>query len=262
MFSSLARNLDLIGRMTRQQVVGRYRGSIAGLVWTFAHPLLMLGIYTIVFSVVFQVRWGAEVGDKVQFATILFAGLIVHSLFAECLMRSPSLVSGNVNYVKKVVFPLEVLPWVTVSTALFHAAMSLLVLVVFLLVSSFTLQWTLVLVPLVLLPFVLFTVGVSWFLSSLGVYVPDISQVTGLATTALLFLSPVFYPVSAIPQAWQPVLYLNPLTFIIEQVRAVVIWGNLPDWSGLAIYLGVGIASAMFGHLWFQRTRRGFADVL
>ncbi len=262
MVATLMRNRDLVLQMTRRDIIGRYRGSVVGLLWSFVNPILMLSVYTFVFGVVLNARWGVDTGSKTEFATVLFAGLIVHSLFAECANRAPGLIVQNVNYVKKVVFPLEILPWVGMGSALFHAAMSVVVLFLFLLVLHFALPWTAVFLPLVLLPLVVFTMGVTWFLAAFGVYVRDVSQIVGILTTVLLFLSPIFYPASALPEGLRPYIFLNPLSFIIEQVRAVVIWGAWPDWSGLALYLALSALVAWLGFLWFQKTRRGFADVL
>lgn len=261
MVGSLIRHRSLILQMTVREVVGRYRGSIMGLTWSFLHPLLMLTVYTLVFGVVFKARWGG--GDsKLDFALILFAGMIVHGLFAECANRAPGLVLANPNFVKKVVFPLEILPWVTMGSALFHAALSLIVLLAFFAAFKLFLHPTVFLLPLVILPFVLLTMGVSWLLASLGVYARDVGQVIGVVTTLLLFLSPVFYPVSALPEGYRIFIQLNPLTFIIEQTREVVIWGRLPDWAGLVAYAAAGSVAAWLGFAWFQHTRRGFADVL
>ncbi len=262
MLSSFWQHRGLIWQMTKRDVIGRYRGSIMGLLWSFFNPILMLAIYTFVFSVVFQARWGVGAASKTEFAIVLFAGLIVHALFAECINRSPGVVLSNVNYVKKVVFPLEILPWVTLGSALFHAVVSVLVLIVFFAIVNMSLNWTAVLVPFVLLPLVILIMGLSWLLASLGVYVRDVGQVTGIVTTAMLFLTPIFYPLSALPEAYRPLLYLNPLTFIVEQGRGVLIWGNMPDWTGLGVYLIISILVAWLGFAWFQLTRRGFADVI
>lgn len=233
-----------------------------GLMWSFFNPVLMLAVYTFVFSVVFKARWSTESTSKTEFAIVLFAGMIVHGLFAECVNRAPGLILNNVNYVKKVVFPLEILPWVTLGSALFHASVSIAVLLIFYAVIHFSLNWTAIFIPVLLLPLALFTMGLSWFLASLGVFVRDIGQMIGIVTTILLFLSPVFYPVSALPENLRPLLHLNPLTFIIEQVRSVLIWGNVPNWIGLVIYLACSMLVACIGFFWFQKTRKGFADVL
>ncbi len=263
MAASLWRNRSLILALTKREVVGRYRGSVIGITWSFFNPITMLVIYTFVFSVVFKSRWGGD-GDesKIVFAIVLFVGMIVHGLFAECLNRAPGLILSNVNYVKKVLFPLEILPWVAFGSALFHTAISLLVLLMAQLILTQQLMWTVLLFPFVLLPLIFATMGFAWFLAGLGVYVRDIGQITGMITTVLLFLSPVFYPVTALPEEFRPWLLANPLTFIIEQAREVLIWGHLPNWMGLGGYTLVAIAIAWAGYAWFQKTRKGFADVL
>lgn len=256
------RSRDLIWQMTKREVVGRYRGSFLGLFWSFFNPVLMLIIYTFVFSVVFKARWGTGGESRFEFALILFCGLIAFNLFAEVLSRAPTLILGNVNYVKKVVFPLEILPLVAMGAALFHGIVSLGVLLVFYVLVSASLHWTIVFAPLVILPLILTTLGMSWFLASLGVFLRDVAQVVGLLVTVLMFLSPIFYPVSAIPAKYQVFIYMNPLTFIIEQMRDVLIWGKLPSWSGLCLVMLVGMLVAWGGLVWFQKTRKGFADVL
>lgn len=260
---TLLRNRRLIFQLARREVLGRYRGSLIGLAWSFITPLLMLAIYTFVFSTVFQARWGSgEEERRIDFAIVLFLGLIVHGIFAECINRAPQLIISNASYVKKVVFPLEIMPWVAMSSALFHAAACLLVLLAAQLLASGTLPWTWLLLPLVLAPLVLATMGIAWLLAALGVYVRDISQATSLVTSVLLFLSPVFYPVAALPASFRPYLLLNPLTFIIEQAREVAIWGRLPDWTGLLVYSLISLLLAWLGFWLFQKMRRGFADVL
>jgi lipopolysaccharide transport system permease protein len=262
MLKSLWGNRELIFQMTRREVVGRYRGSVMGLLWSFLNPIFMLTVYSFVFSVVFKARWSGAGESQTQFAVILFAGMTVHALLAEVLNRAPGIILGNVNYVKKVVFPLEILAVVSLGAALFHALISLLVLLAaFAMLNGFV-HWTVIFVPLVLLPLMIASLGFGWILSSLGVFVRDMGQLIGVLTTALLFLSPVFYPVSALPESFQPWLNLNPLTFIIEQTREVLVWGRLPDWKGLALYfIGAGLF-AWLGFFWFQKTRKGFADVL
>lgn len=254
---------QLVVQMTKREVVGRYRGSVLGLVWSFLTPVFMLMVYTFVFSVVFKARWG--VGDdetRTQFAMVLFAGLIVHALFAEVLNRAPGLIIGNVNYVKKVIFPLEILPVISMGAALFHLFVSVgVLLIAFVLISGY-LQWTVIFFPLVLLPLVVLTLGLAWLLASLGVFLRDVGQTIGVITTVMLFLAPVFYPISALPEVFRPWLMVNPLTFIIEQVRDVLIWGHMPNWIGLAAYSLGAFMVAWLGYFWFQKTRKGFADVL
>ena len=259
---SLWANRQLIARMGQREIIGRYKGSAMGLAWSFITPLFMLAIYTFVFSVVFQARWGTSEESKTQFAVVLFAGLIVHTLFSDVINRAPQLVLGNVNYVKKVVFPLEILPVVQLLSATFHALVSVAVLIAAQLVFQGSLPITALLLPVVLLPFLLLTLGLAWWLASLGVFVRDVGQTISLVTSVMLFMSPVFFPVQSLPPAMQPWMHLNPLTFVIEQVREVVVWGRLPDWQGLAVYSLASIATAWLGFAWFQKTRKGFADVL
>jgi lipopolysaccharide transport system permease protein len=266
MLRSLWVNRVLISQMSRREVVGRYKGSVMGLLWSFLNPLFMLVVYTFFFAVVFKSRWGAAPAgaeeSKTLFAVLLFVGMIVHGLFAEVLNRAPNLILGNVNYVKKVVFPLEILPAISMGTALFHSMVSVAVLLLVFLATNGYLHWTLVFFPLILIPLVIFTVGLAWILASLGVFVRDVGQSIGLGMTVMLFLSPVFYPVSALPESMQPWMLANPLTFIIEQARAVLIWGQQPNWYGLLTYTVVATLVAWLGYVWFQKTRKGFADVL
>jgi lipopolysaccharide transport system permease protein len=250
--------------MTRRDVVGRYKGSIMGLAWSFFNPVFMLTVYTFVFSAVFKARWGSAGGNesRTQFAVVLFVGLIVQGLFAEVLNRAPGLVLGNVNYVKKVVFPLEILPVISLGAALFHTLISLVVLLVAFVLFNGYVQWTALLTPLVLFPLIVATLGFSWILASLGVFIRDVGQTIGILMTVLMFLAPVFYPITAVPEQYRPWIMANPLTFIIEQAREVLIWGRLPNWGGLGIYLLAALGVAWLGFVWFQKTRKGFADVL
>ena len=188
--------------------------------------------------------------------------MIIHTLFAETLNRAPILIISNVSYVKKIVFPLQILPVIALGAALFHALVSLLVLMVALLIINAYLQWTLVFLPLIIIPFLMLTLGIAWMLASLGVFLRDVAQTISLFTTMLLFASPVFYPVTALPEYIRPWLMLNPLTFIIEQARAVLIFGQMPDLIGLLIYNFVALVVMWVGYAWFQKTRKGFANVL
>ena len=263
LIESLWRNRHLIVQMTRREVVGRYKGSALGLAWSFLTPILMLAVYTFVFSVVFKARWGTD-GDesKTQFALVLFVGMIVHGLFAEVLNRAPGLILSNVNYVKKVVFPLDVLPVIAMGAALFHASISLAVLLIAFALFNGYLHWTIIFVPVVLLPLVILTLGVAWIFASLGVFLRDVGQTVGIITTVMLFLAPIFYPITALPEEMRPWIMANPLTFIIEEARGVVILGRMPEWTGLGIYTLAATAVAWAGFAWFQKTRKGFADVL
>jgi lipopolysaccharide transport system permease protein len=254
----------LISLLIRREIAGRYRGSALGLLWSLLTPLFMLAIYTFTFSTVFRSRWAgqSDSASTGEFAIILFAGLIVFQLFAEVVTRAPNLILAHANYVKKVIFPLEILPLVALGSALFHAGVSLLVLFAFQLAIHGAIPPTALLLPLVIAPFCLLIVGLSWFLASLGTYYRDIGQVLGTLITAIMFLSPIFFPLSALPAWLQPWLIANPVAFPVEQARAVLIFGQLPDFSGLTVYTLIAAAIAWLGYLWFQKTRKGFADVL
>lgn len=262
MVASLWRNRELIKASAKREILGRYRGSAMGLLWSFFNPVFMLAVYTFVFSEIFKARWSAGSESKTEFALVLFAGLIVFNLFAECINRAPSLILSNANYVKKVVFPLEILPFVELLSALFHAAISLGVWLLAYLILFGVPKITVLYMPLVVLPFLFFIMGLSWSLASLGVYLRDVGQFINIATTTLMFLSPIFYPATALPESYRYLLYINPLTPVVEQVRAVLYFGNQPNFTMLGIYWFATLIIAWLGFAWFQKTRKGFADVL
>jgi lipopolysaccharide transport system permease protein len=261
---SLWHNHQLIAQMTKREVVGRYKGSAMGLAWSFFNPVFMLIVYTFVFSEIFKSRWSSAGGEesKTLFAVLLFVGMIVLSLFSEVINRSPTLILSNTNYVKKVVFPIEILPIVAMCAALFHTLISIGVLLMAFIFFNGYIHWTAVFFPLVLVPLIILTTGLAWMLASIGVFLRDVGQTIMIITTVLTFLSPVFYPVAAVPTWFRPFIMANPLTFIIEQAREVLIWGHLPDWQGLITYSFAATAIAWAGYAWFQKTRKGFADVL
>jgi lipopolysaccharide transport system permease protein len=258
----LLKHRHLIWSLALREIQGRYRGSFGGVVWSFINPLIMLGVYTFVFSFVFQARWGASSGSRVEFALILFLGMITYGVFAETVNRSPSLIVSSPNLVKKVVFPLEVLPIVVLIAAVFHLLISLVAWTI-IYVAFIGVPWpTFLLFPFVLAPLLLVTLGVSWIFASIGVFIRDATQFVAIFTTILLFVSPIFYPISALPEDYRFVLWLNPLTPVIEQVRAVAYWGALPDPLSWAISVLVGFVTAGVGYFFFQKTRKGFSDVL
>ncbi|WP_434715338.1 ABC transporter permease [Paraburkholderia sp. A3RO-2L] len=262
MIGAFRNNRALINAMVRREVVGRYRGSVMGIMWSFFNPLLMLAIYTFVFSEVFKARWHEGPSSKAEFALLLFAGLIVFNFFAECVNRAPSLILTNQNYVKKVIFPLEILPLVSLGSALFHAGVSMGVWMLAYVVLYGAPHLTALFLPVIVLPLLLLTAGLSWALASLGVYLRDVSQFVGIATSILMFLSPIFYPITSLPPRYQALMMFNPLSSMVEQVRAVLFWGQYPDVHYLVLcYLG-SILIAWLGFAWFQKTRKGFADVI
>jgi lipopolysaccharide transport system permease protein len=253
---------NLIRQLMYREVMGRYSGSFLGVIWSFFTPMLMLAIYTFVFSVVFKARWHGGSDSKTEFAILLFVGMIVFSIFSECINRAPGLIIGNPNYVKKVVFPLEVIPWAVLGSALFHASISLLVLFTFFILTGTSIPITSLTFPAILLPLLLFTLGLSWFLSALAVFIRDVAQTIGIAVTVLMFLSPVFYPLDALPDDFRTIASLNPLALIIESARDVLVWGRLPSLDSYLLNLLASLFVAFLGFAWFQKTRRGFGDVL
>ena len=266
---ALWRQRELWWQLSQREVQGRYRGSMLGWGWSLITPLLMLAVYTFVFSQVFQARWGnLQQGGPLVFAINLFAGLIVFSLFAETANQSPSLMLNNSNLVTKVIFPLEILPAVTVAAALFHALTSLVVLVGFQIVNGLAasggtgIQTTLLWLPLVWLPLLGGCLALGWLLSALGVYLRDLGQMIGVAVNLLMFLSAVFYPLSSLPARWQPLLQLNPLVLVIEQTRRVAVNGLPPSLGYLMGGCGLVLVACELSYRAFQKARRGFADVL
>lgn len=262
MFATALSNRFLIVRLVRRELALKYSGSVLGTVWSLLTPLLMLLIYTVFFSVVMKTRWSGVGFEGESFSLLLFAGLLVHLFYSEVMIGAPYLIVNNANYVKKTVFPLEVLSIVQSLTAAVGLLVNLLLLLVFVTVSKGLPAVTALFSLLILLPLFLVALGTSWFLSALGVYFRDISQISGLVASALLFASPVFYPVSALPEKYQIFLYLNPLTFIIEQLRVVILAGGMPNFSVLALYYAGALLFCRAGFGCMQRLKGGFADVL
>lgn len=260
--AALVEHRSLTLELAKRDVLGRYRGASFGLFWSLISPFLMLMIYTFAFGTVMGNRWPQVESGNTSFAIILFAALIVHGFFSEVLNKSPTLITANPNFVKRVIFPIDILPWPLVLSALFHAGTTLLVFLVLRLVMDGQLAWTTVFFPLVLLPLLVLCLAMAWFLSALGVYVRDITQVTPLLSLAMLFLSTAMMPLETVPESYRWVFEYNPLSFIIDQARAVLLWRQLPDWLGLGRYLAVAVVLAYAARYFFASVRRGFADVL
>ena len=259
---TLLANRHIVFQMARRDMIERYRGSMLGFAWSLLNPLFMLLVYTFVFTVIFGSKWPQTGGGSGDFAVNVFAGMIIFSIFAECASRAPVLVLQNANLVKKVVFPIEVLAWVPLMSSLFHALVSFGVLVVFVLVLAGRVHPTALLFPVAILPVVLLTLGISWFLSSLGVFFRDTSHTVALLLTAVMFMSPIFYPMSALPVSLRWLFELNPLARSIEDLRAIAIVGTLPPLVPFALNLLIAAAVAWAGMVWFVRTKHAFADVL
>lgn len=260
--SSLLRNLELFWALSKREVASRFKGSYGGLSWYVVQNLLLLTLYSFVFGTLFKNRWSS--GDHIQgnFTVALFIGLIVFNTFAECITRAPTLILANANYVKKVVFPLEVLPAVSLATALFNALIAFLVLIVVAFVLKAPLHWEGLWIPVIMIPLVVLTLGVGWFLAALGTYIRDINQMVTLLISAFMFLSPLFYQITALPKKVQTWVMFNPLTIPMQESRAALMFGETPDFGLLSLYLAVAVVVAISGYAFFQKARGGFADVL
>ena len=264
---ALARNLwthrDLVRQFTGREIAGRYKGSFFGLFWSFFHPLVLLLTYTFVFGLVFKSRWGGHSSASLgEFSLVLFSGLIAFNVFSESVNRSAGLIPSVPNYVKKVVFPLEILPVSVLGSSLFHALVSLGILVGASLAFGPGLRWTLVLLPVVALPLLFLTLGLSWFLAALGVYVRDVHYTVTLVVQVSFFVTPIFYPLDAVPEGFRHLVELNPLSPVVDNFRRVILWGTLPEWKPFAVWLGVTGVVMLLGYAWFMKTKKGFSDVI
>lgn len=261
---NLKQKWSLLKQLAIREIESRYRGAGLGLFWSIVTPLLSLAVYTFVFGTVFKSRWGSatETASPMEFAVILFSGLIMFQLLSEIINRAPGLIVSNSNYVKRILFPLELLIPSVAGAALFHALISLALILPFVFFVFGTIPATVVFVPIIILPFMLMLLGTGWFLASIGTFVRDIGQVIGTVTTAIMFLSPIFFPLSALPGWVTPGIYLNPLTVPIEQLRNVLIFGHMPDFLSLGLYTVASALIAVAGYYWFEKTRKGFADVV
>ena len=262
--ASLWAHRRLLKDLTWREISGRYRGSMLGIGWSILQPLLMLAVYTFVFSVVFGAKWSASAvpAGKFDFALFVFVGVLLHAILGEAITRSSTLVVGNANYVKKVIFPLEVLPVTVIGAAAFHAVIALVILLAGVVLLGGGLYWTVLWLPLLVLPLLVLSLGLAWGLAALGVFLRDTAQVTGVLASVLMFMAPVFYPVDALPETVRHWLYLNPLTFVIEQARGVIFAGQPADLPMLALFWAIALLVAQGGYWFFQKSRNGFADVL
>ncbi|RLC09737.1 MAG: ABC transporter permease [Deltaproteobacteria bacterium] len=254
---------DLIRQLAWREVVGRYKGSYLGLGWSFIQPIIMLCVYTYVFSTIFKAKWGVEPNEDITaFGLALFMGLITFTAFSEVFNLAPSLILANESYVKKVVFPLEILVVVIFLSAMTNAAFSLAALLTgFLFVHHF-IHWTVVMLPLVWLPMMLFTLGCGYLLASLGVFVRDLKATIGILSPMLFFLTPIFYPIKAVPERFRLISHLNPIAIFVEDSRRVVLWGLYPDWPWYFAGLTLSVLTLSLGFVWFMKTKKAFADVM
>lgn len=262
-FTCLRANKKLIIHLTRRDITMRYRSSILGGVWLFVQPLLLLALYSFVFQAVLRARWGIEgaEGSPVPFGLILFIGLVMHTVLSDTLVRAPASITSQESLVKRVIFPLEILPIVNVTSSLMTAVLSLLVLFVAMIVFAGFLYPTSILILLPLLGLALLAAGIGWILAALGVYIRDLNQIMPLFSTLLLFTAPIVYPRSMVPEEFQFLLMLNPLTVPVEWSRAILFEGVL--WHpGAELFLVLSAVVYVFGYGFFRMLRREFSDVL
>jgi lipopolysaccharide transport system permease protein len=263
---SLKHHFYLIKIMIARDVAARYKGSYLGLLWVFVTPLLLLSVYTFFFTVILKSKWPSnEAGlhhSNEMYAMLLFIGMIIHGFFSEAITRAPTIIINNTNYVKKVIFPLEILSFIVIGVASAQMIFNLIILFIALLVTGIGISWTALLLPLVILPLQISCLGIVWFFASLGVYLRDITQATGLIATITMFLSPVFYPASSLPEPYKTIMWLNPLTYVIEDTRKVLIFNTSPQWGWWFGNLVFSMFIAVIGYAWFQKTRKGFSDVI
>lgn len=257
----LYKNRSLIISLSRRDILQRYQGSFLGMFWSILTPIIMLAIYTFIFSVVFKAKWGIG-GDKYQFSMLLFSGLILFNLFSDILSRSATLMLSHSNYVTKVIFPIEILPWVITLSALFNFILSFGIWFVFYTLLIGLPSISVVFMPLIIVPFCFLCCGFAYFISSLGVFLRDLNQLVTLVVSALMFMTPIFYPITALPEKYQYYMYFNPITNVVEMFRDIAIYNNSLSLINYVIYLSSSLLIYLLGYLCFQKLRKGFSDVL
>lgn len=259
----LVGNRSLILHMVRRQLAQRYKGSVLGWLWSLVQPLMMLVVYAFVFGIIFKARWGTTPdGGSVTFAAVMFCGMATFNLFSETVNAAAPCILHNANLVKKVVFPLEILPVVHLTAALALTSVWFLLLLAGAVALGITFHATMLLLPVLLLPVMLLSLGLAFFVSSAAVYVRDTPHLVGVAIQILFFLTPIFYPVELVPETLRWVLELNPLSSMVEGVRTVMLFGQMPDWAALGRDLLISLLVCRLGLCWFLKTKKGFADVL
>lgn len=262
MLKILYKNSYLLKQLVKKDIQQRYQGSVLGMLWSFLVPILMLIIYTFVFSEVFQAKWDIDTSDKYQFALVLFCGLSAFNMVGEVMNRSTGLIAANTNYVKKVIFPLEMLPVVVTFSALFNCVISFLILIAAKLVLYQNVSITLYMIFLAMIPLIIMSVGLSLFISAISVYLKDVGNFISVLVAVLMYMSPVFFPLSAVPESFRGICEANPMTYIIENFRNVVLYGKSLDWQFFGISCAVALGIYLLGKVVFMRAKEGFADVL
>lgn len=262
MIKTIYNNNYLLRQLIKKDIEEKYKGSILGMLWSIIVPILMLCIYTFIFSEVFQAKWDIDTTNKYQFALVLFCGLSAFNLVSEVMNRSTTLIASNVNYVKKVIFPLELFPVVITFSALFNCVISYLILIVAIYILNGMISPTLFLIIPAFIPLIILTIGLGLFISALSVYLKDVSNAIAVIVTMLMYLSPVFFPLSSVPDDFRGMCEVNPMTYIIENFRNVVLYGEKLNLKFFVISSLFAVVIYAIGYLTFMRTKEGFADVL
>lgn len=255
-------NRLLIKQLVYKEVVGKHRGTHLGILWVVLEPLLMLAVYTFVFRIIFKRYWYSSNESIFEFSIILFSGLLIFNYFRDVISSAPQLIIKNSNYVKKVVFPLEILSGVSIFSGFINLCVSMIILATIHFLAKGQFYWAMLYVPIILIPYIFILLGASFFLASLGVYLRDVGQIIGLVVMATLFLSAIFYPFESVPERYRILFYLNPVAYTVEQFRGIMIWGRSPQLYWLMFYYPGSMLIGWLGFYWFQKTRKGFADVL
>ncbi|MDE7310461.1 MAG: ABC transporter permease [Eubacterium sp.] len=262
MLKTLYTNSYLLRKLVKKDIRQRYQGSVLGVLWSMLVPVFMLAIYTFIFSEVFQAKWNMDTTDTYQFALMLFCGLSAFNLLGEVMNRSTTLVASHANYVKKVIFPLEILPVVLTLSALFHCVVSYGILIAAKCILYRSISPTLYLFLPAMVPLVVLAVGTGLFIAAISVYLKDVGNVISVIVTVLMYISPVFFPLDAVPQDFRVICEMNPMTYMIENFRNVVLYGKAIDLPFFAVSCAAAFAVYLIGYMVFMRTKEGFADVI
>ena len=260
---AFCRRREVLATFARIEFASRYHGAQLGVLWSLMSPLATLAVYTFVFSVVFKPSWaGGGDGGVAGYALILFAGLSAFEVFAASLNRAPRLLSENVNFIKKVLFPLEILPVGVILAAVLESFVSLALVAAGVLVTTGRLPATAILAPLAYLPLAMLTLGMCWLLAPVGVFLKDLGNIVGVAVQLLFFATPILYPLSAVPEPYRGLLTLNPLHPVVDHLRRTIIYGQMPDWAALGWVTLACAAVMLVGYAFFINIKRLFADAV
>ena len=257
----IKKNRDLAYHMTKREILLKYKGSKLGIMWSIINPIIMMSVYTLIFSQIFQTRWaGASQINTTDFAINLYTGLIVFNIYADTITRAPSLITSNPNFVKKIIFPLEVLSVATVGSAVATGITSILVLLGVILITTKQLAVTIILLPILWAPLILNCLSLAWILSTLGVFIKDLTQVTNSIVSVTMFLSPIFYPSEALPDKLRWLSQLNPLAYYIEKSRNIIIEGKNINPVQIAVFFVTSLIIAEITFRFTKKLERGIGD--